>query len=64
MTEHVRDMGKGWVILSADFIAGMQQIEDHLKAGPVKMGVALPSKPVYTRTRAIKRTKSTKRKLP
>jgi hypothetical protein len=58
------DKGGGWCILSADFIAGMLQVEDHLRAGPVKMGVALPATPVYTRTRAIKRTKSTKRKSP
>jgi hypothetical protein len=42
MTEHVIDMGRGWVILSADFIASMTQIEKDLKAGPVKMGPAIP----------------------
>ena len=40
--KHVEDKGRGWVILSADFIAGMLQIEEHLKAGPIKMGPAIP----------------------
>lgn len=57
MTEHVIDKGKGWVILSADFIAGITQIEKNLKAGPVRMGPAIPLPPAKTsiKRRAKKR---------